>query len=82
MRESGESSAGHDHETTGRAKDYPFTKSRPAPPPLTDHTKSRPAPPPLTDHTKSRPAPPPLTDHTKSRSPDLPTAITKIGARQ
>src|SRR6266852_87488 len=61
MRESGGSSTGHNHETTGRANDYPFTKGRsPAPPPLTDHTKGRsPAPPPLTDHTKGRsPAPP------------------------
>jgi hypothetical protein len=61
MRESGGSSTGHDRETMGRAKDYPFTEGRSlAPPPLTDHTKGRsPAPPPLTDHTKGRsPAPP------------------------
>ena len=47
MRESGESSTGHNRETTGRANDYSFTKGRnPAPPPLTDHTKGRsPAPP-------------------------------------
>jgi len=75
VRESGESSTGHDREAARQANGYPFAKGRSTvPPPLTDHSKGRSAvAPPLTDHSKGRsPVAPPLTDHTKGRSPVAP----------
>jgi hypothetical protein len=61
MSESGGSSPGHNHETTGGADDSPLAKGRDSvEPPLTDHTKGR------------NPVAPPLTDHTKGLDPVLP----------